>query len=190
MMGRMGETVSDDELVRLCLRRDEQAWRELIRRYRRLMYSIPVAFRHPDPDEVFQAVAVKLFQNLGKLRKRGSLGSWIAVTARRECLAARKSQRRSLSIEDHPENELVEEPPDVAQALHNVECEHTLLIALEKLDSLCRALLRALYIEDPTPAYKEIAERIDRPIGSLGPTRGRCLGKLREHYAELGGNPP
>jgi len=186
----MGESVSDDELIELCLSRDELAWRELIRRYRRLIYSIPVAFRHPDPDEVFQAVAVKLFQHLGKLKKRGSLGAWITITARRECLATKKKQQRSVSIEDHPENELAEDAPDVAQALHHVECEHTLLVAMEKLDSLCRTLLRALYVEDPTPSYKEIGERIDRPVGSLGPTRGRCLGKLRDYYVDLGGNSP
>ena len=190
MMRRMVESVSDDELVERCLRRDELAWRELIRRYRRLIYSIPVAFRHPDPDEVFQAVAVKLFQHLGTLRKPGSLGAWISITARRECLVNKKKQLRSVSLEAQSENELAEDAPDVAQALHDLECEHTLLVAMEKLDTLCRALLRALYVEDPTPSYKEIAERVDRPIGSLGPTRGRCLDKLREYYVELGGDSP
>jgi len=189
-MGRMVESVSDDELVERCLRRDELAWRELIRRYRRLIYSIPVTFRHPDPDEVFQSVAVKLFQHLGKLRKRGSLGAWITITARRECLANKKKQLRSVSLEGQSESELAEEPPDVTQALHDLECEHTLRVAMEKLDAVCRELLRALYVEDPTPSYKEIAERVDRPIGSLGPTRGRCLGKLRDYYVELGGNSP
>ena len=186
----MVEPIPDDELVERCLRRDEAAWRELIRRYRRLIYSIPVAFRHPDPDEIFQAVAVKLFQHLGKLRKRGSVGAWVTITARRECLADKKKQQRSTPLEDQSESELAEDPPDVAQALHDVECEHTLLVAMETLDALCRVLLRALYVEDPTPSYREIAERVDRPIGSLGPTRGRCLGKLRDHYVELGGNPP
>ena len=186
----MTESVSDNELVEKCLRRNEEAWRELIRRYRRLIYSIPVAYRHPDPDEVFQAVAVKLFQHLGKLRKRGSLGAWITITTRRECLATKKKQQRSVSFEDQPENEFAEDPPDVVQALHDVECEHTLLVAMEKLDTLCGALLRALYVEDPTPSYKEIATRVDRPIGSLGPTRGRCLDKLREYYVELGGDSP
>jgi len=185
----MLETVSDNELIGRCLRRDEAAWRELIQRYRRLIYSIPVAYRQTDPDEIFQAVAVKLFRNLGKLKKRESLGAWLTITARRECLAAKKRQQRSQSIEEHPEIEFAEDPPDVAQAIHDLECEHTLLSALEKLDTLCQALLRALYIEDPTPPYKEVADRLERPIGSLGPTRGRCLGKLREHYEELGGKP-
>jgi len=183
----MVESVPDNELIGRCLRRDQVAWRELIRRYRRLIYSIPIAYRLPDPDEIFQSVAVKLFQHLGKLKKRESLGAWITITARRECLATKKRQQRSLSIEDHPETEFAEDAPDVVQAIDDLECEHTLLIAMEKLDALCRALLRALYIEDPTPSYKEVAERLERPIGSLGPTRGRCLGKLRDHYDELGG---
>lgn len=185
----MPDPVSDNELIGRCLRRDEAAWRELIHRYRRLIYSIPVAYRFADPDEIFQTVAVKLFRNLGKLKKRESLGAWITITARRECLAAKKRQQRSQPLEDHPEVEFAQDPPDVAQALHDLECEHTLLTAMEKLDALCRALLRALYVEDPTPPYKEVAERLQRPIGSLGPTRGRCLGKLREYYEELGGKP-
>ena len=101
-----------------------------------------------------------------------------------------QKERRSVSLEAQPESEMAEDPPDVAQALHDLECEHTLLVAMEKLDALCRVLLQALYVEDPTPSYKEIAERVDRPIGSLGPTRGRCLGKLRDYYVDLGGNPP
>ena len=181
---------SDEELVERCLGNDEGSWSELIVRYRRLIYSIPVAYRSPDADDVFQAVAVKLFENLGKLRNRKSLSSWIATTTRRECLAVIKKARRSVSLDEDNVEEPLEEPLDFVQLSFEVECEHMLHGALEKLDELCRTLIQAFYVEAPTPSYKEIAGRIGRPIGSLGPTRGRCLGKLREHYVELGGESP
>lgn len=181
---------SDEELVERCLSNDEGAWRELIVRYRRLIYSIPVAYRLTDADDVFQTVAVKLFENLSKLKKRGSLASWIGTTTRRECIAVKKKDRRSVSLDEHPADEPGEEPPDVAQTLFDLECEHMLHLALERLDALCRTLLQAFYLEDPKPSYKEVAARTDRPVGSLGPTTGRCIGKLREHYVNLGGEIP
>jgi len=181
---------SDEELVERCLGNDEGAWRELIVRYRRLIYSIPVAYRLPDADDVFQTVAVKLFQNLDKMKKRGSLAAWIATTTRRECIAAKKKTQRSVSLDDQPTNEPSEDPPDFAQGLFDLECEHMLHLALGRLDALCQTLLRAFYLEDPVPSYKEVADRTGRPIGSLGPTRGRCLEKLREHYLNLGGEIP
>jgi RNA polymerase sigma factor (sigma-70 family) len=181
---------NDDELIEGCLRNDEGAWRELIVRYRRLIYSIPVAYRLPDPDEIFQIVAVKLLENLATLKNRASLGAWIATTTRRECISVRKKEQRSVSLDDQPPEELSEEAPDIAQRLLDIECEHMLHVALERLDEICKALLHAFYLEDPTPSYKEVAQRINRPVGSLGPTRGRCLTKLQEHYVDLGGESP
>ena len=186
----MPDERSDADLIAGCMRRDEGAWRELIVRYRRLIYSIPVAYRVADADEIFQTVAVKLYENLSNLKNRESLAAWISTTTRRECIATKKKQDLSVSLEDKPTENAVEDPPDVVQALFDIECEHVLLVALERLDAICRALLHAFYIEDPTPSYKEMAARTGRPIGSLGPTRGRCLGKLREHYVDLGGETP
>jgi RNA polymerase sigma factor (sigma-70 family) len=162
----------------------------LIRRYRRLVYSIPVAYRLPpeDADDVFQRVAVKLFENLDRLRKLESLPSWLMTTARRECQACLRSGSRWSQLEG--EHEPHEDAPDVAQALLEVACENTLSRALSRLTEPCRGLLHALFLEEPSPSYGEIATRLGRPVGSLGPTRARCLGKLKKIYLALGGEEP
>ena len=182
----------DGGLVRACLRGDESAWETLILRYRRLIYSIPVAYRLPadQADDIFQRVAVKLFEHLGKLRRVESLASWLIATTRRECQAQKRSSSRWDALDEGTEAALSESPPDVAQALHDIQCEHSLALAFEDLDDMCRELLLALYREEPTPSYHEIASRMDRPIGSLGPTRNRCLKKLRGLYDRLGGEKP
>jgi len=186
----LSSVASDADLVDRCLRREDEAWRELVTRYRRLIYSIPGAYRVADPDEIFQSVCLKLYEHLRSLRNRASLAAWISTTTRRECLAALRRERRVTSIEERSEEEFPEDPPDVVQRLFEIECEHALHLALERLDAVCRTLLHALYVEEPTPSYKEISERIGRPVGSLGPTRGRCLDKLRGHYTELEGRVP
>jgi DNA-directed RNA polymerase specialized sigma24 family protein len=94
------------------------------------------------------------------------------------------------SLDESPAHDDVEDPPDVLRDLHLLECAHTLTLAMERLDEPCRGLLSALYVEDPVPSYQEISRRLDRPVGSLGPTRARCLDKLRKVYVEMGGRCP
>ena len=183
----------DGDLVRRCLEGHAEAWEALIRRYRRLIYSMPAAYRisGDEADEIFQSVAVKLFQNLGSLRSTDSLASWIAVTARRECQAARRGEARFTDLDSHVAagNEPRDEAPDVLQAIEEIEAEHTVALALERLGEPCRSLLTALYVEDPPPSYEELGRRLGRPIGSLGPTRARCLKKLKELVIAAGTHP-
>ena len=182
----------DGALVRACQRGDENAWEALIRRYRRLIYSIPVAYRlKPEQaDDVFQTVALRLLEHLHRLRRKESIASWIAVTTRRECLALLRGARRWSGVEEGTLESISEDPPDVAEILHAVECERALTLAFERLGEPCRSLLSALYIEEPTPDYQEISRRLGRPIGSLGPTRARCLAKLQSLYSQSGGKKP
>jgi len=182
---------NDGALVRACLDGDASAWEALIRRYRRLIFSIPSAYRIPagDADDIFQRVAVKLFENLARLRKVESLPSWIGVTTRRECLAHIRGTGRLDPIED-VEDSLAQEAPDVAATLAAIQSEQVLTVAFERMDETCRTLLAALYLEDPTPSYKVISERLGRSVGALGPTRSRCLKRLRKLFLELGGEAP
>ncbi len=183
---------ADVDLVRRCIDGEASAWSELILRYRRLIYSIPFGFRLPagDADEIFQLVSMKLLEHLPQLRRAETLASWIAVTTRRECLALLRAQRRTQPLAEGAEDEIEAESPDIAANLHEIECQHALALAFERLDATCRELLGALFLEDPRPSYEELSARIDRPVGSLGPTRSRCLEKLRELYLDSGGEPP
>ena len=190
-MASVKRWATDHALIQACKRGDPAAWEQLIRRYRRLIYSIPVAYRLRDDgaDEIFQRVSVKLFEHLARVRRSESLPAWIAVTTRRACQAYRRESYRLEPVnEEQPQ--AVEDPPDVAEAMFQASCEHALLLAFERLGSACRDLLSALYREEPRPSYQEIARRLDRPIGSLGPTRTRCLEKLRTFYLKMGGEQP
>jgi RNA polymerase sigma factor (sigma-70 family) len=182
----------DETLIVACLARDERAWNELIGRYRRLVYSIPFAYRMSSDEagEIFSAVMLKLFKHLGALRNRSGLASWLIVTTRRECISYRRSASRFSPLEEGADEELPQDPDDVVQELHEIACEHTLALAFKKMDPICHGLLEALYLEEPTPSYKELSVRLKRPVGSLGPTRSRCLAKLREIYTSFGGKEP
>lgn len=182
----------DAVLIRACRRGDEKAWEILVRRYRRLIFSIPIAYRlgPADADEIFQRVTVKLFSHLGSVRKSDRLAAWLSVTARRECQAYIRAGRRWDRLEESGPGEPAADPVDVAQALVAVESQHALALAFERLDPACRALLGALYLEEPAPSYQQLATRLGRPIGSLGPTKSRCLEKLRRLYLAGGGQAP
>jgi len=180
---------SDQDLIASCLGGDQNAWETLVVKYQRLIYSIPVSYRlpHQEADEVFQRVSLKLFENLAKLRKVESLPSWIGVTTRRECQALRRGSQRYTVIDEVGPNEPAEDPPDVAEELHQVECEHALAVALGQMDGTCRELLTYLFLEEPPLSYQEISARMGRPVGSLGPTKSRCLKKLKTIYSRVGG---
>jgi RNA polymerase sigma factor (sigma-70 family) len=184
------EGPDDAALVRACLAGDDAAWEAVIRRYRRLIYSIPVAYRLPPDlaDEIFQRVAVKLLEHLPRLRRVESLASWLATVARHECQALRREGSRFADGDAETVLAQAEAPsPDLAAALGAIEREHALALALERIGEPCRGLLSALYLEEPAPSYQEIASRLGRPVGSLGPTRSRCLAKLQKLYLAGGG---
>jgi len=133
----------DETLIAACLARDESAWSTLIRRYRRLVYSVPFAYRMSSDEagEIFQSVMVKLFKHLGTLRNRSGLASWLVVTTRRECISYRRSASRFSPMEEGAEDELPQDPEDVEQELHEIACEHTLALAFKKMDPVCHGLL-------------------------------------------------
>jgi len=182
----------DRALVKRCLEGSRDDWEKLVRRYRRLIYSIPVAYHMPpdQSDEIFQNVSVKLLENLKKLRRVEGLASWLVVTARRECTAYLRHSARWETLDESSDPGETNDPPDIAQTLVMVESEHALALALESIGDPCRSLLAALYLEDPTPSYKEIAGRLGKPVGSLGPTRNRCFSRLRKLYRGHGGSAP
>lgn len=182
----------DHRLVARCLAGDAEAWEALIRRYRRLVYSVPIAFRlsADDADDVFQRVSLKLLENLSRLRRTRGLAAWLMTTTRRECVALSRKRSRWQSLSEERGEEPAENPEDLADRLARIEAEHALALALERIEPRCRELLTALYIEEPSPSYQELAARLRRPIGSLGPTRARCLRKLRALFESQGGRAP
>lgn len=164
---------SDAELLQRCREHDAEAWNLLVKRYERLVYSVALrnGLSTEDAADVTQTTFVALIDSLERLREEDRLASWLMTVARRQAWRVRNSARRTLPLD--PQMDVIEDPIEdwgATTALHD---------ALGTLGGTCRDLLLALYFEPDEPSYAEIAERLGRSIGGIGPLRGRCLGKLR-----------
>jgi DNA-directed RNA polymerase specialized sigma24 family protein len=153
------------ELVDRCLQGDAAAWRAFVDRHTRLVWSVIRRHRLDDADaeDVHQAVFAAAVSNLGSLRDSERLVAWLATTTRRECW-------KTLRRRDRLRPSML--PEDLASSTD----EGT----LGELGGRCQRLLEALFSVPGEPSYPEIAARLDMPIGSIGPTRARCLGRLAE----------
>jgi RNA polymerase sigma factor (sigma-70 family) len=181
----------DAALVRRCQAGDAAAWSALVARYQRLVYAIVTRMgldEHVAAD-VFQSVFEKLVAHLQRLRQPERLQAWIVTTAKREGLAARRHGQRHVSMTradddddgDPGEWDLADDSPRAEQLLDELQQLHRLRLGLERLDGRCRDLLLLTFRdEDERLGYDEIGRRLDLPVGSIGPTRARCLGKLRK----------
>jgi RNA polymerase sigma factor (sigma-70 family) len=157
---------------------DELAWRELERRYGRLIRSILRSYRLPGPaaDDVGQTVWLYLWQNRDRIREPERLAGWLGTTTRRE--AARMLARSARQTPVDRTDQLPDiEPGPEDRALDRQE-HREVRIALARLDIRSRELLDALSADSGSD-YESVARRLNRPVGSIGPTRRRSLDKLR-----------
>jgi RNA polymerase sigma factor (sigma-70 family) len=164
---------------------DQQAWDTLVDRYAPLVWSICRRYRlsRADADDVGQDVWLQLVAHLDAIRDPAALPGWLATTtARQSARAARAAQRLSAGPAPEP-GDLPDPAPGTAE--HNLlqaERHAALRQALADLPPPCQRLL-ALLLEDPPPSYATISTHLGIPAGSIGPTRARCLHKLRHHPA-------
>jgi RNA polymerase sigma factor (sigma-70 family) len=173
----------DARLVERCLKGDQAAWSALVRRYERLVYSVARGYRLAPDDlaDVFQDVFAALVRGLPRLRDARALCRWLASTTDRIALATALRRRRERAREQGPPEEQagLADPKEPAGAeLETLEEQMMVRLALGGLAGRCRELLERLYYRDPAPDYAEIARELSMPVGSIGPTRARCLEKL------------
>jgi RNA polymerase sigma factor (sigma-70 family) len=158
---------------------DEIAWDELVDRFAPLVWGIARAHRLSDADaeDVFQATWLILLDHIDRLAQPGRLAGWLATTARREALRVAQHSARTVPIDD--EHLVLSTEPESALAIV-LTCERDDVVrkALATLPTRDQTLLTLLTGEPPR-SYEEIAEAMDMPIGSIGPTRARCLDRLR-----------
>ena len=181
----------DDELSAQLLRDVKAgtpgAWEALVARYERMVLAIPreMGLSQADAEEVFQATWIALFEQIGLIRQPGALGSWIITTAQRQVW---RVQRRSLRRHEHASLEAAANAPAPTSApgeqAERLERERLVREALDELRPRCRDLLTRLFLTPPPAgegqrtSYAEIARDLGMPIGSIGPTRLRCLQEL------------
>jgi RNA polymerase sigma factor (sigma-70 family) len=168
-----------EELVGAAAGGDEAAWEEIVDRFGRLVWATARGCRlsRADAADVAQTTWLRLVENLDRIRDPERLGAWLATTARRESLRCLRLRARELPSD---EADVFEAPGDERPelALLTSERDGALWGAFAKLSERCQALLRLLVSRDE-PSYEEIGAALDMPIGAIGPTRMRCLEKLR-----------
>jgi RNA polymerase sigma factor (sigma-70 family) len=168
-------------LVSRAVSRDTRAWERLIDKYGRLVWSITREFKlaESDASDVFQTTWMRLIEHIDRLDRPDRVGSWLAATARNECLRCLASHKRLVLA---PEEVAFDGPavhePEVDEALLADERAKTVREAMGHLPWRWRRLLELL-MADPPASYAEISDELGLPIGSIGPTRGRSLARLR-----------
>lgn len=177
---------SDAELIVACRKGDDDAWQALIQRYQRLVYAIPRRSGMDDEQaaEIFQRTFVKLVEHLDRIAQPDRLAAWLVTTAKRETWRYSQRERTTVDLPGLGENEddaieLPDTGPLPGDTLIQLQQQHAVRTALAALDERCRKLLALLYYRDEPPAYSEIAQQLGTSEGSIGPTRARCLEKLR-----------
>ena len=181
MKAAVYKKLTDPELVSRCLDGEAEAWETLIMRYRRLIFSIPnkFGFSPSDCNDVFQTVCVKLIEHLQDLKDESKVSAWLITTTTRHCIHFRSMQQRNVS-----DVEGMEETPDLSVSTEETRVqsdrEQKVRAAIGKMADRCRRLLELLYLDPSSPSYVEISEKLRMPVPSIGPTRARCLDKLRK----------
>lgn len=184
---KLSAPASDSDLLRRCQARDERAWDTLLQRYERLVYSVPLrcGLSEEDAADVFQFVCVQLLNNLEKVRGEDHLTAWLITLAKRESWRLLRVRSRQVEWPEDDRELGIEGGNGAAEgalpeeALLQLERQQLVRRGLEQMDGRCRTLLEALYSTDPMPSYDQVAALTGIPRGSLGPTRARCLEKLK-----------
>ena len=175
---------SDLNLIQACRRGDNDAWENVLQRYERLVYFIPLSqgLSVEDAADVVQHTFTALLQSLDSLRDDSHLGGWLCTVARRQ--AWRLKKRGQLDGLDVVDADAIRESAGLlgrrdSDHIERWEMANWLNNGLTQLGDRCRELLIALYFEDEQPSYADLALRLNISTGSIGPTRARCLEKLR-----------
>jgi RNA polymerase sigma factor (sigma-70 family) len=175
--------VSDHDLIAGCLEGDQQAWIQLLNRYKRLIYGVTVRFGldAEDRHDVFQAVCLQTLKNLSSVRNASSLRYWILTITIRQCWSALKRSRqegRQESVE--AAIALLDSRPDTMQIYLAAEREKILREAMEELPERCRSLIDFLFFSNERASYAELGGLLGLSKDTIGSIRLRCMQRLRK----------
>lgn len=166
------------ELLARAASGDQAAWNELVERFSQMVWSIARSFRLDDATakDVSQTVWLRLVENMHRIDDPERLPGWLATTCRREALRVKGMRERVVPTDF--QYDIPDESPSLESMLVEDEEAREVVTAFATLSEDCQQLLRLLTTEPPL-SYEEISEVVGRPIGSLGPTRSRCLERLK-----------
>ncbi len=188
-MLRGGVSVELAELVRAAGEGDQVAWNSIVERFSGLIWATVRAHRLSTGDgaEVVQTTWLRLVEHLDRIRDPERLGGWLATTARRECLRCLRTGGRAIPVDDDSvfDRAAPNSGPELDADLLRDERDTGVWRAFGRISDRCQRLLRIL-TADPPPTYEDISETLAMPIGSIGPTRQRCLDRLRTELVAEG----
>jgi RNA polymerase sigma factor (sigma-70 family) len=182
----------DPSEVAGCVRRaaagEKDAWDAIVESFSGLVWTVANGHRlgPTDTAEVMQTTWLRLLENLERIREPERLGGWLATTARRESLRMLRLRGRELPTDD--EDAIGRETgsaPSPEQVVLDGDRDRRLWSAFARLNDRCKQLLHLVIVVQPP--YSEVAAAMDMPIGSIGPTRQRCLERLRRLLGDGGG---
>lgn len=177
----------DPALIARCLEGHAEAWEALVARYADLVFGLGrrSGLDADAAQDLVQDVFVLLWKHLPRLHARERLVGWIAQTARREAWRRRRRGRSRTAREEEVGVDALREAGEAEDPLVAAEHRHLVRRALASLGERCRGLLDALFLRD-VEGYERIARELDMPVGSIGPTRKRCLEQLLAALTTLG----
>ncbi|HEC11213.1 MAG TPA: sigma-70 family RNA polymerase sigma factor [Acidimicrobiales bacterium] len=178
--------LDDAALIDRCRNDDSSAWRELVARHQRYVWSIArsLGLDEAAAADATQATFAALVAQLDRIRQPERVRAWLGVVVRRETWRARERIRRDDRLD--PDTEFAD--PSGDRELEIVDLVDALDQALDELSPACRELIRRLFLSDRPDDYHSVAADLGRPVGSIGPSRGRCLEKLRTVLARNDGD--
>lgn len=185
-MTRKDAPEMDRDLIWACRAGEAHAWERLLDKYERLVFSIPLNYglTPEDAADVTQITFTILLQSLATLSEEVRLAPWLSIVARRHTwrLLARHRREAINPSEDIAGNEAFGGAVDHTKHLELIDWLNR---GLNLLEERCRKLLLALYFDSEQPSYAQVAERLNMPVGSVGPTRARCLEQMKRHLERM-----
>lgn len=189
-------STEDATLILACRRGDSEAWAALVARYQKLIYAIPRRAGLDDDQcaDIFQQTFQTLFEHLDRIDQPERVRAWLVTTARRatERLQQRNAryqplpESKDVEGDETPQQEWLDPAPLPDEVITQLEEQHLVRTGVAALEERCRRLLTMLFYDPQQLPYAEIAAQIGIPTGSIGPTRNRCLQKLRSLLQDLG----
>jgi RNA polymerase sigma factor (sigma-70 family) len=178
---------TDAELLIECKNGSKKAWEALIRRFQRLIFTIPrrAGLSEDQAADVFQIVFSRAYEHLGSISQPERIQAWLVTTAKRETLAILRQSKRTISIstddddEDAKPFDIEDESPLPDETLEQLQLQRQLRAAVEQLDPKSQEFVKLVFLQDDPLPYSEVATRLGISEGSIGPTRTRCMEKLR-----------
>ncbi len=161
---------------------DDSAWDELVGHYGRMLRAVAAELRVQgcDAEDAAQTTWLALREDIHTIRDPEHVGEWLCSVMRRRCVRLLTQQRRERLVE-HPDEWVAPEP-----APRRAEPDGTLLWSfVDRLPDRERTVLRALY-DGSDRNYRETAELLSMPVGSLGPVRMRALRRLSALLVDAG----